>query len=138
MTSILKPQNILVLFLLFCIAMGMMMISFNVSHGDIKHLSDAELARQCNKLPDLRYEKIEATKGDKRINLCLIDKVGLGIQVLAKIGGKWEEITSYINHQILTPEELISYAESDMGKYGYPVLIGKSIAPLIKDQFSIH
>jgi hypothetical protein len=136
LTSVLKPQSLLVLFLLFCVAMGLTMISFNYSHGDTKHLSDAELGRTCNKQPDLRYTKEEPLKLTKVVNLCLIDKVGLGIQVLAKINNSWEEITSYVNHQILSPQELLNYAESDMGKYGYFTLVGPAIKELITDSFS--
>jgi hypothetical protein len=87
-----------------------------LSHGVSKHHEDAEVARACidSKGADLVYQKeIE----NRRVQLCMTP-LGLGIRVMELIDGKWEELTSFLNRNITTIEEMISFAECDKTTYG--------------------
>ena len=93
-------------------------INYEISHGETKHGGDSELARSCIKKygADLTYSRDDT----RRITLCLITdgKVGLAVQVVEKIQGKWQELTAFCNWDVTTIEAAIGFAEQDMGKYG--------------------
>ena len=93
-----------------------------ISHGVAKHRMDAVLTRNClDKYGiDFSYFKTDT----RNVQLCLIEPkedgfYALGIRVLEKINGKWEELTAYVNRNITTIDGAIDYMEVDMGKYGY-------------------
>jgi hypothetical protein len=94
-------------------------ISYELSHGPSKHEGDSELARSCIEKygADLTYAKDDM----RRIQICLITdgKVGIAIQVLEKIQGKWQELTSFCNWDITDINTVIGFVEEDMGKYGW-------------------
>jgi hypothetical protein len=94
-------------------------ISYDLSHGDSKHGEDADIARTCIEKygADLTYARDDV----RRIQICLITdgKVGIAVQVLEKIQGKWQELTSFCNWDITTIQEVAGFVEEDMGKYGW-------------------
>ncbi len=98
---------------------------FNIYHGVVKHSEDANKVLNClnQNGPELSYNKPD----DLKVSLCWIkeknqkgeDQNVLGIHVQAKIAGKLENITSFINRNISTQYDMISFAEEDMGNYGW-------------------
>lgn len=111
------------LFLLIVVGgMALYLLGANkVSHAD-KHKEEAVITQNCidKNGADIIYEKSE----DRKVQLCFIDLnkdgtfKGLGIRVLEKIKGEWQELTAYIEENITTVEQAIGYADVDKGKYG--------------------
>jgi len=91
-----------------------------IDHAEVKHNTQPQMVDQClnNNGPDLTYEKVGEVNGDKRVDLCLLPE-GLGIRVTACKFGVWCRITSYIDQNIRTIEDAVTYAEIDKGQYGY-------------------
>lgn len=112
-----KKWIILTLLILLAVTGGLAL-----SHAT-KHRGDAITTRNCidKNGVDLSYFKTDT----RNVQLCFIglDATGkftaLGIRVLEKINGKWEELTSYMNRDITTLEGAVGYADMDMGSYGY-------------------
>jgi len=94
-----------------------------LSHGVAKHGNDALSTRDCmdKNGVDMAYFKTD----NRKIQLCFIGLNNdgsfkeLGIRVVEKIKGKWQELTAFTNKDITTFDQAIRFAESDMGKYGY-------------------
>jgi hypothetical protein len=93
-----------------------------ISHATTKHNEAAIVARNCidRHGMDMFYFKSD----DRGVQLCFINLNGtsfefLGIRVLEKINGKWEELTAYINEDVTTVDQAISFAEQDFGRYGW-------------------
>lgn len=68
-------------------------INFDLSHAFRKHFSDVEIVRKSCESNLLLSMKIE--EEDKIVRWCEIDKNTIGIQVIKKIRGVWQEITAY-------------------------------------------
>jgi len=116
-----QKSNYKIILLLILLITG----GFNVYHGIVKHSEDANKVLNCldKNGPELSYNKPD----DIKVSLCWInekdkdgnDKNVLGIHVQAKVLGKLENITSFINRNISTQYDMISFAEEDMGNYGW-------------------
>lgn len=105
---------------------------YSISHAVPKHQQDAIQARSCLEKfgPDVIYSPLG--NDARRIKLCLIPpgepgKKGTAIQVWEKILGQWKELTGFIDESITTEDALISWAEQDMGKYGWWAYAKESI-----------
>lgn len=108
------------LFILLAVAGG-----FSVYHGVIKHGLDAQKVLNCmdKNGPELSYDKPD----DLKVSLCWVEELNdkgekqkvLGVHVQAKVGGKLENITSFINREVTNQWDMIAFAEQDMGNYGY-------------------
>lgn len=83
---------ILVILVLCVNGIKILRISFDISHADKKH-KDAEIVRKACEKNLLLSMKIE--EEDKIVRWCEIDKNTIGIQVIKKIRGVWQEITAY-------------------------------------------
>jgi hypothetical protein len=93
-------------------------ISMTISHAEAKHGEDAVEARQCFENghgADVYYYKTDT----RSVGLCVIPGKGLAIRVFEKINQKWEEITAYIKEGEFTKDAALSFADNDMGTYGY-------------------
>jgi hypothetical protein len=123
-----KPNfGVIFFFMFLCfVGIGIVMIltgGDSISHAAIKHGVDAMSTNLCldKNGADLIYNKTDTRK----VQLCFIglDESGkfkkLGIRVLEKISGKWEEITRFSNDNITNVNDAVGFAENDMGKYGW-------------------
>lgn len=97
---------------------------FGLYHG-FKHGADSIATMNCidKQGADIIYHKPD----DLIISLCFFEEINrdgkkqnvLGIHVQAKVAGKLENITSFINREITSIEDMITFAENDMTQYGY-------------------
>ena len=87
-----------------------------VDHANLKHGTDADIVKNCidKQGADVVYNKVF----DKKVQLCLMAE-GLGIQVSCKKESAMCRITGYIDRTIKSVEEMIAFAEEDMGQYGH-------------------
>ena len=95
-------------------------IEYDITHGMDKHgVTQQELADKCFENSNLKLTYAKSFNEDRRVNLCLSLNNYLAIQVLEKIGGKWHEITKYVNFNLTSIDDMIDYFVTDSGKYGY-------------------
>ncbi len=84
-------------FLLFCVAALLMAatIGTSISHAIARHGMDAAAVHQC--LDKNGHSSLWMNPyNDHYIRVCNMQDGRAGIQVVKKVGGKWEEITAYI------------------------------------------
>lgn len=101
--------------LLLLILLALVLVTV-VSHAE-KHKHEAEEARSCIEKngPDLVVRT-----DNKAVSYCVLPSgKGIGVVVKKFIDGKWQEITSYINHTGNDINTIAGLAEQDSQPYGW-------------------
>jgi hypothetical protein len=101
-------------------------ISFDFSHAEKKHLSDAEIVRRACENSLLLSMKIE--EEDKIVKWCKIDPETIGIQVVKKIRGIWQEITAYKISQTTIEKVLLN---EDLDRFDYITFITDEVKTIL-------
>jgi hypothetical protein len=99
-------------FLLLCLALAAVFITYEMSHGEIKHGIDATTVRQAACDPSNRVANFERQDGICHIIELFRCGERFGIRVSAKIQGQWKSITEFVLRDARTANEAADYIES--------------------------
>lgn len=124
-----KPFNIKPI-LIILLAIGIAFaIGYGFSHGVTKHEEEAIITRNCldNNGPNMVFQKTR--NANRFLRICQIDDNLWGIQIVDKIGKKFEEVTAFFREGDL--ESVSHYAVSSKTRLFWQ--IGDDISPHLLD-----
>jgi len=77
------------------------------SHATISHVNDAEIVRNC--LSRNTYKLFQNPLTNRIARICQVDNNTWGIQIVERINGKSEEVTSFLKNKMSKYEDIVRY-----------------------------
>jgi hypothetical protein len=99
-------------FLLLCLALAMVFVTYEMSHGEVKHGADSITVRQAACDPSNKIANFERQDGICHIIELFRCGERFGIRVSARIRGEWKSITEFVLRDARTAEDAADSIEN--------------------------